>query len=87
MAFLVYFIQTLVTVLTLAIIIRAIMSWFSPSSTNIIAVILLRITEPLLAPLRRIIPIAGPFDFSPLVAIIIIQLIGQLIITILINYL
>ena len=65
-------------VLSLAIIARAIMSWFSPRPTNVLAVILYRVTEPLLAPLRRIIPMAGPFDFTPMVAIILLQLIANL---------
>jgi len=77
-AFLFYFIRVLCEVFTLLIIARAIMSWFSPRPTNILAVILYRVTEPLLAPLRRIIPRAGMFDFTPLVAIILLQLIYYL---------
>jgi len=65
-------------VLTIAIFLRAILSWFSPTPTNILAVILYRVTEPLLAPLRRIIPRVGMLDFTPLVAIIILQLIYRL---------
>ena len=38
--------------------------------------------EPLLAPIRRIIPQAGMLDFSPLVLIILVQLIEGLIIAI-----
>jgi len=72
------FIQIVCEVLTIAIILRAIISWFSPSPTNMLAVILYRVTEPLLAPLRRIIPRAGMFDFTPLVAIILLQLIANL---------
>jgi len=72
------FLRILCRVLTLAIIFRAILSWFSPRPTNILAVILYRVTEPLLAPLRRIIPRAGMFDFTPLVAIILLQLIARL---------
>ena len=53
------------SVLTLAIIFSAILSWFSPRPTNILPVILYRVTEPLLVPLRRIIPRAGIFDFTP----------------------
>ena len=64
--------------LSIAIIARAIMSWFSPSPTNMLAVILYRVTEPLLSPLRRIIPRAGMFDFTPLVAIILLQVISSL---------
>jgi len=40
--------------------------------------ILFRITEPILSPLRRIIPRFGVLDFSPLVAIILLQLIANL---------
>ena len=78
MAFLIDFLRLLCEVVSLAIIFRAILSWFSPRPTNILAVILYRVTEPLLAPLRRIIPRTGMFDFTPLVAIILLQLIARL---------
>ena len=78
MDFLFGFIRLLCEVLTIAIILRAILSWFSPRPTNILAVILNKVTEPLLAPLRRIIPRAGMFDFTPLVAIILLQFIARL---------
>ncbi len=73
-----YFIRLLCDVLTFAIIFRAILSWFSLRPTNILVIILHRITEPILAPLRRIIPRVGMFDFTPLVAIILLQLIYYL---------
>ncbi len=76
MAFLFSFIRLLCELLTIAIILRVILSWFSPRPTNILAVILYRITEPLLEPLRRVIPRAGMLDFTPLVAIILLQLIA-----------
>ena len=78
MAFLIDFLRILCEVLSLAIIFRAILSWFSPRPTNILAVILNKVTEPLLAPLRRIIPRVGMLDFTPLVAIILLQLIARL---------
>jgi YggT family protein len=34
--------------------------------------------EPMLAPIRRIVPLVGMLDFSPLVLIVLIQLIGSL---------
>ncbi len=71
-------IRVLCDVLTIAILLRTILSWFSPRPTNILAVILYRVTEPILAPLRRIIPRVGMFDFTPLVAIILIQAIPYL---------
>ncbi|MFC2021642.1 YggT family protein [Chloroflexota bacterium] len=78
MTFLFSFLQLLCEVLTLAILVRVILSWFSPRPTNMLANILYQVTEPLLAPLRRIIPRVGMFDFSPMVAIILLQLIRYL---------
>ena len=78
MAFLFDLIRLLCEVLTLAIIFRAILSWFSPGPTNRLTSILYRVTEPLLAPLRRIIPRLGGLDFSPLIVIMLLQLICYL---------
>ncbi len=71
------FIRLLCEVLTFAIFIRVILSWFV-TRPNTLTIILDKITEPVLAPLRRIIPRAGMFDFTPLVAIILLQLIANL---------
>jgi YggT family protein len=51
---------------------RAIFSWFPPPSGGLATFyrILLDLTEPVLAPLRRVIPAAGMFDLSFLVLII-----------------
>ena len=78
MTFLFNFLELLCEVLTLAILVRVILSWFSPRPTNMLTNILYQVTEPLLAPLRRIIPRVGMFDFTPLVAIILLQLITYL---------
>ena len=78
MAFLFNFISVVCEVLTWAIVLRAILSWFSLRPTNRLAIILYRITEPILSPLRRIIPRIGMLDFTPLVAIILLQLIARL---------
>jgi len=70
-------IRILCHVLTVAIVIRALLSWVSPVPTSMLIVVLFRITEPILSPLRRIIPRFGMWDFSPVVAIIILQLIAR----------
>ncbi len=44
-----------------------------------------RIVEPMLTPIRRVVPLVGMIDFSPLVLIILIQIIASLIIRILIS--
>lgn len=57
---------------------RAILSWFpyDPTSPlNGVRRVLFKITEPVLAPFRRLIPPIGMIDISFLVAIIVVQLI------------
>ena len=71
-------IRILSDLLTIIILLRVILSWYSPGKTNKLVIILHRVTEPFLVPLRRIIPRVGIFDFAPLVAIILIQLIRYL---------
>ena len=78
MTIFVFIIRVICDVLIIAILLRVVVSWFSPRSTNVLVVILHRVTEPLLAPLRRIIPRVGMLDFTPMVAIILIQLIRYL---------
>jgi YggT family protein len=55
------------------IIIRALISWVNPDPFNAIVQILTKMTEPVLRPIRKIVP---PYkvgiDFSPLIAVLII---------------
>jgi YggT family protein len=83
MAIVVSFIYLLVQVLTFAIIGRAILSWFPVSPYNPLVVFLSNITEPILAPLRRVIPRVGMLDITPLIAILILQFIPALILRLL----
>ena len=43
------------------------------------------IVEPMLAPIRRVVPLLGMLDFSPLVLILLIQLIKSLLVSLLLN--
>jgi YggT family protein len=72
------FLELLCEVLTLLILVRVIVSWVSPGQTNTLTNILYQVTEPILGPLRRIIPRVGMLDFSPLVAVILLQVIATL---------
>lgn len=62
---------------TWVIIIRAVISWFSPDPYNPFVQILVKVTEPVLRPLRRLVPPRklGGLDLSPLIAILLIELI------------
>jgi YggT family protein len=68
-------------VLTAAIFFRALLSWFPIDPRNPLVTILYDITEPILEPLRRVIPRLGMIDISPFVAIILIQVIARLMIS------
>ena len=64
----------LLSIYLLFIIIRIVFSWGMVSYTNRVMKFLVDVTEPLLGPLRRMIPRLGWLDISPLVAILIIWL-------------
>jgi YggT family protein len=53
------------TVLTLIVLGRALLSWFDPGFKTTIGQLLVQITEPLLAPIRRLMPNTGAIDLSP----------------------
>jgi len=69
-----YIIFGLLGLYTLAIFIRIIFSWLSTSYANPLMRLLVRTTEPLMGPLRRLVPHVGMFDISPLVAFLVVWL-------------
>ncbi len=66
------FLWVLVTILQLAIVGRALISWFPVDPRNPLVRVLYEITEPVLAPLRRVIPRIGVIDITPMVAIVVL---------------
>ncbi len=80
-------VSTLVTVFTWMIIIRAVLSFIRPSGYNRlyqdVVGTLDVLTEPLVAPIRRVVPTVGMFDFSPLIALLLLQVVGNLVVQLL----
>jgi YggT family protein len=72
-----YILYGLLQIYSLLILIRIVFSWGSVSYSNPIMKFLVRVTDPLLVPLRRVIPPLGMFDISPIVAFLIIWLFQQ----------
>ncbi len=70
--FILIFFRTLVQILIFAIFARSIVSWFPIDPHNPLIRVLNEVTEPVLAPLRRVIPRLGMIDISPMVAIIVL---------------
>jgi YggT family protein len=79
--FLATFTYYLFQALTYAILIRALLSWFPIAPGHPIVRILDDVTEPILAPLRRIVPRLGMMDITPIVAMVGLQLLGQALVT------
>ncbi len=77
-SFLASFINILFNVLTLAIFGRVLASWVDPFANNRITQILRDITEPILAPIRNLMPSMMMFDFSPIIATLLLQALGKL---------
>lgn len=75
------FVHYLVFILTWAIIIRALVTWFPISPDNPIIRILDEVTEPIMAPLRRIVPRLGMIDITPIVALLLLQLLDQILVS------
>jgi len=78
----IYAIWLICQVLTFAVFFNAILSWIvmaSPRNRFVISLyqVSRQITDPILAPLRRIIPLIGMMDITPIVAIVILQIISQ----------
>ena len=59
-----------VNLFAFAILIRVILSWVAPGMHNPATAIIGTLSEPVLRPLRRVIPPMGGFDLSPMLAII-----------------
>ncbi len=76
--YLVQFLTILITLLTWAILIRVLLSWIpNLNRGNPLVQLLHQITDPILEPARRIIPPLGGMDFSPIVVILLLQLLEQ----------
>ena len=63
------------TILTIAIIARALLSWFSPDPRSPLMQALSTVTDPILEPIRRMMPRMG-IDLSPLIAIVLLQIVS-----------
>ncbi|MBV9328690.1 MAG: YggT family protein [Chloroflexi bacterium] len=77
MPYLLTFLGILLQVLWLAILVRVILSWFPVDPSNPIIRLVWDVTEPILAPFRKVIPRIGMFDLSPIAAFLVISFLQQ----------
>jgi len=76
---LVNFIRLLVMVVWFLLIVRVVLSWTNPRGGGGIVAFIYQATEPILAPIRRLIPPTGGLDWSPLIALLLIGAILQVV--------
>ncbi|MFQ6091613.1 MAG: YggT family protein [bacterium] len=70
------FIVKLLNVYLVVVLIRVILSWVRPNPYNPFVQVIYKLTEPVLAPIRRIVPpIGGTIDVSPIILVFIIYVI------------
>jgi YggT family protein len=72
----------LLTVFIYALFVRIVLSWFSPEPGGAVATVegfLRTFTDPVLEPVRRIVPRVGMLDLSPIVVVIGVQVIQSVI--------
>ncbi len=65
-------------VLVLLIFVRCILSFVRHDPYQPVLKFIYEITEPIMAPFRKIIPMAGPIDFSPIIVLFVVQIVGSI---------
>ena len=78
-------VQTLFEVYSFILLARVLTSWFQVDPYNPIIRILYQLTEPLLAPIRRLLPQTGMMDFSPIVAFVVITIAERIVISMMVS--
>ena len=70
--FLQVFVSLFVIALFLVVLGRVLISWINPQFEGAVARFLYETTEPLLAPIRRLLPTTGMMDFSPMILVMLL---------------
>lgn len=80
-------IKIILDILSWLIIVRALISWVNPDPNNPIVQFLYKATEPMLDPIRRILPVDFRFgvDISPIIALLIIRFLSWFIVPTLVD--
>ncbi|MGH2446472.1 MAG: YggT family protein [Candidatus Limnocylindria bacterium] len=76
---LVNFLQLLAFVLWFLLIARVVLSWTNPMGGGGLTAFIYQVTEPILAPIRRLLPPTSGIDWSPLIAMLVLGLVLRLV--------
>lgn len=76
---LVNFVRLLATVIWLLLIARVLLSWTNPTGGGGLTAFIYQATEPILAPIRRVLPPTGGVDWSPLIAMLLVGVVVRVV--------
>ncbi len=71
------FVEILAFAFTALVFGRVLLSWVDTSPNSQMSAFVVRATEPILAPIRRLLPQNGVVDFSPMIVIVLMTLVLQ----------
>jgi YggT family protein len=72
LTFILTFVQLLLLALWAMVLGRMLMSWLDPTGRNRLSTFLIQVTEPILAPVRRMLPATGMIDWSGLIVLLVL---------------
>jgi YggT family protein len=85
MLFVIALVSDVAQILALLIIVRAVLSWIpSVDYGHPVIRAIIRVTDPVLLPIRRVVPPLGGLDVTPIAALLLIQVVRYLLINILV---
>ena len=73
------FLGMILVILWLLVLGRVLMSWVDPMGRTQLGGFLIQATEPILAPVRRLMPQTGMFDFSSLIVLLILGILMRVV--------
>ena len=78
MPFVVMLVNYVIELFIILIVVSSVLSWFRPDPRNLFVKIVHGVVDPLLHPVRAILPSAGGLDFSPMIVILILWFLQKL---------
>jgi YggT family protein len=71
--------ELLITALMVLVIARVVVSWLAPTGGGGLVAFIYQATEPILSPIRRVVPPSGGLDWAPLIAMLVLGLLLRLV--------
>jgi YggT family protein len=76
-------VQLLFDLYIIVLLARVLLSWVQLDPHNPLVNLIHQLTEPLLAPIRRLLPQSGALDFSPMIAFVVVLIAEQIVLSLL----